>query len=177
MIVREPGRDRWVVIDQAVIRNPRLSHRARGVLVLLLSMPDDWHVNSEWIAMHGSEGRDAVRAALAELEAVGHIVRHKSQDAHGRWTTRSVVYEQPVDRGGDNTRTEAGKPGVGKPGPIRSTEEEVLTKKNSDMTQERRYTLCTSCDATGWTTTPPGARNALIRCTHCDGAGTHGTKQ
>lgn len=177
MIVREPGRDRWVVIDQAVIRNPRISHRARGVLVLLLSMPDDWVVNSEWVAMHGSEGRDAVRAALAELERAGHIVRHKSQDAHGRWSTRSVVYEQPVDRGGDNTRTEAGKPGVGKSGPIRSTEEEVLTKKNSDMTQERRYTLCTSCDATGWTTTPPSARNALIRCTHCDGAGTHGTNR
>ena len=173
MIVREPGRDRWVVIDQAVIRNPRISHRARGVLVLLLSMPDDWVVNSEWVAMHGSEGRDAVRAALAELERAGHIVRHKSQDAHGRWTARSVVYEQPVDRGGDNTRTEAGFPGVGFPGPIRSTEEEVLTKKNSDMTQERRYTLCTSCDATGWTTTPAGAPNALMRCTDCDGAGTH----
>ena len=177
MIVREPGRDRWVVIDQAVIRNPRLSHRARGVLVLLLSMPDDWVVNSEWVAMHGSEGRDAVRAALAELERAGHIVRHKSQDAHGRWSTRSVVYEQPVHRGVDNEATEAGFPGVGKPGPIRSTEEEVLTKKNSDMTQERRYTLCTSCDATGWTTTPPGAGNALIRCTHCDGAGTHGANR
>ena len=174
MIVREPGRDRWVVIDQAVIRNPRISHRARGILALLLSMPDDWTVNADWISLHGTEGRDAVRAALNELETVGHMIRHRSQDSKGHWTTKWVVYEQPVDRGVDNQPTEAGFPGVGFPGVIRSTEEEVLTKKNSDMTQERRYTLCTSCDATGWTTTPAGARNALIRCTHCDGAGTHG---
>lgn len=149
MIVREPGRDRWVVIDQAVIRNPRISHRARGILALLLSMPDDWHVNADWIAMHGTEGRDAVRAALNELEAVGHIIRHRSQDSKGHWTTKCVVYEQPVDRGVNKQPTDAGFPGVGFPGVIRSTENEVLIHQVTDMSTEKQPSLCATCNGVG----------------------------
>jgi len=175
MIIREPGRNRWVVIDQDVIRNPKLSHRARGILCLLLSMPDDWHVNADWIAMHGSEGRDAVRAALTELENAGHIVRHKSQDAFGRWSTRSVVYEQPVDRGVEKSATEDGFPGVGFPGPIRSTKEEVLTPRTTDMVQEREPKLCTRCRGEGRIVGPIKPYVPMY-CPKCggDGLGTDG---
>ena len=174
MIVREPGRDRWLVVDQAVIRNRQLSHRAKGILALLLSMPDGWTANSEWIALHGTEGRDAVRAALRELEAAGHMIKHKAQDSHGRWYTRWIVYEQPVRDPVDYQNTEDGKPVVGFPGAIRSTFKEVLTSKALDITQEPYLDVCTTCDGTGWATTPPGTPNALTRCTDCRGAGTNG---
>lgn len=149
MIVREPGRHRWVVIDQAVIRNPRISHRARGILCLLLSMPDHWTVNAEWIAEQAAEGRDAVRAAIRELEAAGHMIHHKAQDERGRWYSRWVVYEQPVRDAVNNTATENGFPGVGKPGANRSTEKEVLIHQVSDMTKEPKPPLCTTCGGTG----------------------------
>jgi len=173
VIVREPGRNRWVVIDQDIIRNQRISHRARGVLCLLLSMPDDWRVNAEWIAMHGTEGRDAVRAALAELEAAGHIVRHKAQDAYGRWSTTSVVYEQPVHRGGDKQCTEDGFPGVGFPGANRSTDEEVLTHKALNMTEEPEPKLCTKCQGSGRIVGPTPPHHPM-HCPRCggDGVGT-----
>lgn len=173
MIVREPGRDRWVVIDQAVVRNSTLSLRARGLLVLLLSMPDDWRVNSEWLVTQTTEGRDAVRAAMTELEDAGHMHRHKRADAFGRWSSYTVVYEQPVDK----HVTDDGFPGVGKSGPIRSTYKEVLTPFPSDMLTEHASRLCTTCDATGWQPTPPGTPEALTRCHDCQGTGTHGTKQ
>ena len=168
MIVREPGRDRWVVIDQNVIRNSRISHRARGVLCLLLSMPDDWQVNSDWIAMHGTEGRDAVRAALRELEQVGHMIRHRSQDSKGHWTSKWVVYEQPVDRSGRNAATEDGFPVVGFPGAIRSTEKEILIHKALDMIQETSLELCTTCAGTGHHVQDD---TTIERCTECGGDG------
>jgi hypothetical protein len=168
MIVREPGRDKWLVIDQAVVRNPTLSHRARGILCLLLSMPDDWKVNAEWIAMHGSEGRDAVRAALKELEDAGHIIRHKTQDAFGRWHTHSVVYEQPVDHSVDNCATEDGKPGVGFPGAKRNTDKEVLIQVTTDMTKEPTPQLCTTCQGDGRVISPT---NTITTCGHCLGDG------
>jgi hypothetical protein len=172
VIVREPGRDKWLVIDQAVVRNPRLSHRARGILCLLLSMPDDWRVNAEWVAMHGSEGRDAVRAALKELEEAGHIIRHKSQDAFGRWYTHSVVYEQPVDRGVDNWATEDGFPGVGKPGANRNTYKEVSTHLVTDMTKQSCTLLCTTCGGAGQVVSPT---NNINQCPTCNGDGLDGT--
>ena len=172
MIVREPGRDRWVVIDQAVIRNRTLSLRARGLLALLLSMPDDWAVNSEWIATQTTEGRDAIRVAMTELEHAGHMQRHKQQDDKGHWRTYTVVYEQPVDIRG----TGDGIPGVGQSGAIRSTYKETFTVCPSNMLTEQLASLCTTCDATGWQTTAPGHPSALTRCDDCRGTGTHGTK-
>jgi hypothetical protein len=172
MIVREPGRDRYVVIDQAVIRNPNLSYRARGLLALLLSMPDNWRVNAEWIAQHGIEGRDAIRAALGELEAAGHMIRHKSQDKHGRWSTITVVYEQPVRDPVHIDATEDGFPGVGEPGANRNTYKETSIHLDTNMFTEHNNDLCTTCDSTGWQPTPPGTPAALTRCTTCQGSGT-----
>ena len=168
MIVREPGRHRWVVIDQAVVRNPRISHRARGILCLLLSMPDHWEVNADWVAMHGSEGRDAVRAALRELEDAGHMIRHKAQDDKGRWYSRWVVYEQPVDRTVDKWPTEDGFPGVGSPGANRSTEKEVLITRTTDMTTEHDPRLCTTCAGNRYVL---DQHNNPNQCHTCGGAG------
>lgn len=169
MIVREPGRDRWLVLDQAVIRNPQLSHRAKGILALLLSMPDGWQANSDWIAKHGAEGRDAVRNALRELEQAGHMIREVRQDERGHWHSRWVVYEQPVQRHVDKHTTEAGFPVVGFPGPIRSTKEEVLTHKTTDMVREQPKPLCTTCQGTGRTV--PTYTTVVEQCPTCGGDG------
>jgi hypothetical protein len=179
MIVREPGRDRWVVIDQAVVRNRNLSYRSRGVLAVLLSMPDNWSVTSEWLTAMGTEGRDAIRAALNELEDAGHMVRHKAQDAHGRWYTRWVVYEspvhQPVHHVVDNCLTEDGFPGVGKPGAIRNTYKETSTDLVTDMTTEAPPQLCTKCQGSGRTLGATAPHHPMP-CPRCGGDGLHATE-
>jgi hypothetical protein len=179
MIVREPGRDRWVVIDQAVVRNRNLSYRSRGVLAVLLSMPDNWSVTSEWLTAMGTEGRDAVRAALNELEDAGHMVRHKAQDAHGHWYTRWVVYEtpvhQPVHHVVDKYLTEDGFPGVGKPGAIRSTYKEVSTHLVRDIVTEQPPKLCTKCDGSGRTLGATAPHHPMP-CARCGGDGLHATE-
>ena len=78
-------RTQWTTISQAVPNDERLSYRALGVLLWLLSKPDDWTVDSD--TMHrgkGREGRDSVRTALRELETLGYLERSKHQDAKGR---------------------------------------------------------------------------------------------
>jgi hypothetical protein len=176
VIVREPGRDRWVVIDQAVVRNRNLSYRARGVLTVLLSMPDNWSLTSEWLTAMGTEGRDAIRAALNELEEAGHMVRHKAQNEHGHWYTRWVVYEHPVYKAVHepvhNYPTEAGFPGVGFPGAIRNTYKEVSTDLVTDMTTENTSQLCTRCRGSGQTVGPTPPHHPM-QCPRCGGDGLH----
>jgi hypothetical protein len=70
-----------------------VSYRAKGILLWLLDKPDDWRTNADAITRAGTEGRDAVRVALCELEDAGYLVREKHQNENGQWSTFVSVYE------------------------------------------------------------------------------------
>lgn len=97
MIRRAPHQTDYVVIRNKAIRDVGLSFKARGVLSLLLSMPDDWKVTEAWIVRQSEhDGRDAVAAAMKELISAGYIQRTKRQGSGGRWLWDSLVHESPA---------------------------------------------------------------------------------
>lgn len=69
--------DQVAVLQRAALQDSRLSYRARGVLVAVLSRPVDWRTSARQLAAEGREGREAVAAALAELEEFGYLIRTK----------------------------------------------------------------------------------------------------
>lgn len=92
--------DNFTILSNAAINDGRLSFRARGVLMWLLSKPADWRIRSESIAGQSPrEGREAIRTAMRELEQLGYLVREKVQDERGRWATIQTVYEEPATGG------------------------------------------------------------------------------
>ena len=113
-IIRAPRPERhYTEIRNEVARDDRLSYRGRGVLVRLLSNADGFQMTAADLAREGREGRGAVLTALRELRDAGYIRTIKVQDEHGRWSTRTFVYDTPQPTGVQ--KPDSGFPDVGSP--------------------------------------------------------------
>lgn len=148
----------FTILSNAVINDERLSFRARGVLIWLLSKPDDWRTRSDAIAGQSpKEGRDAIRSALRELAELGYLIREKIQNDRGQWITIQTIYEEPRTGPGPEKPTR-GRADNGEPGGL-SRIDSPRTKTNrtrqvSDPTQSPEVArLATACKQAGLSAT------------------------
>lgn len=96
-IKRAPRPDsHFTILSNEVLRDQRLSFRARGLLASILSRPDNWSTNADNLARESKEGRTSILTALKELEVNGYLVRSKFQNDLGHWVTESVVFDYPT---------------------------------------------------------------------------------
>lgn len=167
-IIRAAQHEDFTVLPNAALRDRRLSWKARGLLVHLLSMPPLWRTSAERLARLAPDGRDSVRSGLAELRRVGYIVTERRQDTvSGRWTTVNLVHDRPVDKPvdrpvddlGTTTPTEDGLSDVGKAADLVSTE--PVNTYPLEQTVPRN---CSDCHGTGWT----NLANQVERCPRCE---------
>lgn len=95
-IIRAPRPESgFVQIRNEVARDSRLSYKARGILIEILSRPDNWETSADALAASGPDGRTAVLSGLRELREAGYLetVRRRRED--GTFNTISIVYDTP----------------------------------------------------------------------------------
>ena len=138
MTLRVVDRKQFTVVDSRTVNDKSLSLRARGLLVWLLDKPDGWRVNSQEISKQCTEGREAIRTAIRELEDAGYVTRLKYQLDDGQWFTETIVSERPEGEEVDSTEdqkpvsgTEDQKPDFGKLGALISTKSQDYKKTNT----------------------------------------------
>lgn len=96
MIVREARREKFTIVSNVALEDPRLSFQAKGLLVYLLSKPDGWSVSREHLATVGPNGISSVRAILTELEQCGYLTRTRKAGEHGHFAWESIIHEHCV---------------------------------------------------------------------------------
>lgn len=93
-IIRAPRPESGFLMAQnEVLRDLRISYKALGLLLHMLSHQDNWRFASADLARAGHEGRDAVRSAMRELEQAGYLRTVQGRDDHGRITRHTYVYD------------------------------------------------------------------------------------
>ena len=93
-----------------------LSLKSKGLLSMMLSLPEDWNYTTRGLAKICKEGVDAIGGALRELEAAGYIVRHQLRDRQGRISdTEYVIYEQPQPKAPDTPQPDTASPDTENP--------------------------------------------------------------
>ena len=106
----------YTVMSNHHLRNGKLSLKAKGLLSMMLSLPEDWNYTTRGLAAICKEGVDAIGGALRELEAAGYIVRHQLRDRQGRISdTEYVIYEQPQPKNPDTPQPDTASPDTGNP--------------------------------------------------------------
>lgn len=95
-IFRAKRKNNFTLLNNNVLRDSRLSLKAKGLLALMLSFPDDWQFREGHLQSLSTDGRDSYRTGIKELMAAGYIQREQTRDAQGRLaSTKLTVYDEP----------------------------------------------------------------------------------
>lgn len=107
----------YTVMSNHHLKDMNLSLKAKGLLSMMLSLPDSWNYTTRGLAAICKEGVDAIGSAVRELEKAGYIVRCLLRGEDGRIAdTEYVIYEQPQG-GPDMPPPPSGGPDMASPHP------------------------------------------------------------
>ena len=131
----------YTVMSNYHLRSKTLSLKAKGLLSMMLSLPEDWNYTTRGLAKICKEGVDAIGGALRELEAAGYIVRHQLRDRQGRISdTEYVIYEQPQPKEPDTSQPDTGAPDTASPDTGNPYLDKPDTEKPAELNIEKSKT-------------------------------------
>lgn len=111
----EKTRD-YTVMSNHHLKNNTLTIKAKGLLSVILSLPEDWDYMLKGLAIINREGIDAIEEGIRELERAGYIQRTRARDEQGKLCgTDYVIYEYPLQRDECGPEPEPEKPMLNAP--------------------------------------------------------------
>lgn len=98
MVVRKEKTENFTVMCNYHFQDQNLSLKAKGLLSLMLSLPDDtWNYSLEGLAKLVRDGVDSVRTTLKELIKYGYVETSRVRDEKGRLgVAEYVIHEKSV---------------------------------------------------------------------------------
>lgn len=95
-VVRVHKNANFTVMSNYHFKEKKMSLKAKGLLSLMLSLPDDWNYSISGLVTLSKDGKDSVMSALAELEEFGYLVRNRTINNKGQFSGIEYnIYEQP----------------------------------------------------------------------------------
>lgn len=147
-IFRNKKKKNYTVIGNQLINTPELSWKAKGMLIYLLSKPEDWVTRLEDIVKHSTDGRAAVLSGIKELKQKGYLEKVRVTDPKtgqvSHWET--IVHEEPMPTTPDVENRHSGNPDCGFPesgksnttkyGSNKGTKEQITTFTHTHNTEK-----------------------------------------
>ena len=135
----------YTVMSNHHLRNANLSLKAKGLLSMILSLPEEWNYTTRGLASICKEGVDAIGSALKELETAGYIVRRQLRGTNGRITdTEYVIYEQPQP---DMSHPDTASPDTENPDMVKPDTEKPTELNIEKSNTEKTITYGSSTDS------------------------------
>ena len=97
MMIRSEDKNNFTWVHNTFIRDRRLSMAERGLLLTMMSMPENWSFSVTGLYGMVADGRDRVRSTVKALEDHGYLRREQKCDENGLFN--DVLYtfsDEPV---------------------------------------------------------------------------------
>lgn len=86
----------FTIMSNYHFKEKKMTLKAKGLLSLMLSLPDDWNYSVSGLVTLSKDGKDGVMTALAELEKFGYLTRERVVNNKGQFAGIEYnIYEQP----------------------------------------------------------------------------------
>lgn len=95
MIIRNKKDKDYTVMSNYHFRDTNLSLRAKRLLSLILSLPNDWNFSINGLCKICNESRTTISNTLKELRDKSYIVVFEVRDSNGKFNYEYIVFENP----------------------------------------------------------------------------------
>lgn len=86
----------FTVMSNYHFKERGMSLKAKGLLSLMLSLPDDWNYSVSGLVTLSKDGKDSVMSALSELEKFGYLARERVVNHKGQFAgVEYNIFEEP----------------------------------------------------------------------------------
>lgn len=101
----------YTVLSNTPIREKNMSLKAKGLLWLMLSLPEDWDYTIPGLCAICKENQTAIESAIKELKQFGYLVvekKYANQTQSGHIEYIYNIYEEPVTQNQEEETPETG---------------------------------------------------------------------
>lgn len=90
-IIKSGRKQSFTVLYKSAIEDKRLPLDARGLLAIMVGLPEGWQYSVKGLAAYVGVSKDTIRRLLGKLEDVGYLVREQTHDANGHFSGNVYV--------------------------------------------------------------------------------------
>lgn len=121
----------YTVMSNYHLKDTGLTLKAKGLLSMMLSLPDEWNYTTRGLASICKESVETIGKTLRELESAGYLTRRQLRGKNGRITdTEYTIFEKPVKPQPEPAPPDTASPGTENP-PQLNTKKSNIQKSNT----------------------------------------------
>ncbi len=96
-VLKNKTQGNYTIVSQNIMRDKDLSLTERGMLITLLSLPDNWHFTIMGLCQILPDGKERISRTLNSLISKGYVTRIQGRGEKGQFDSTDLeVHETPV---------------------------------------------------------------------------------
>ena len=97
-VLKNKTQGQYTMVSQRIMKDKSLSLTERGMLLTLLSLPDNWHLTIAGLSQILPDGKEKIAKTLNNLIEKGYVTREQNRGDKGQFNSTNLeVHETPVN--------------------------------------------------------------------------------